>query len=309
MKKFLAAVLALGLAVFPGCSQNTETENIETGEVSEKTEAAENQKEESSSSANEEKEQKEVLGKIEVINGAQLERDIIPEISEVYGITEEEVKEVFSNAESELISPEAEGFRKMEGMISPGEHDITEESLNEQMKKFIDETEKRYSDIEAAVTNLNSLTAQERIVLASVIEAECLGGEHRQETADVFLNRLSEGSKLQSCVTAEYALGYQRPYLTYDDTEIESGYNTYYSEGLPAGPIGSFSDESLKAASGKSTDESLKYFFYDYVTGDMHFYSDFGQFNSDGVVTMERFKAESPVGEFDKINKQELYGK
>lgn len=304
----ILSILALGLA---GCGEKDK--NSENNANNSETEVEKNSELENSSETSKDSDNKDkkAIGKIEVKNGQVLERDIIPQLAKAYGITDEEVKSAFSKAESELINPSLDGWRKMEGIILPGERNLTESDLEEQIKIFIEEAEERYKKIEAEVdqNNKNSLTPNERIVLASMVEAECLAGEKRQETADVFLNRLSENSKLQSCVTAEYALGYQRPYLTFDDIEVDSEYNTYEKSGLPIGPISSFSDESLKYAIGKSTNPDLIYFFYDYVTGEMSFYSDYEKFDSEGKITMDRFDKESKEGKFDKINKQELYGK
>lgn len=246
--------------------------------------------------------------KIVIKNGEILDRDIIPKLSKIYNLNENEVKKSFSMAKSKLINEKIEDFRKMEGIIVPGEY-ILEKNIDHQRDYFINEAEKRYMEIEKKVQNKNFLSESERITLASMIESESLRGNYRQEIADVFLNRITEGSKIQSCVTAEYALGYQRPYLTFEDTEIESPYNTYFTEGLPLGPISVFSDESLEKAIGVSKDKSLKYFYYDYIMGDMSFFSDFEEFNKSGIETMNRFKEKSKVGEFEKINKQELYGK
>ena len=254
-----------------------------------------------------EKTNKDINDKIIIKNGQILDRDIIPELSKVYGITEEEVREAFSSAESFVINNEIEDFRKMEGIIVPGEL-VLKENINKQVDWMVKQAEDRYKDIVSSVDNKNSLNDKERIILASIIEAECLAGKDRQKTADVFLNRLNNKSKLQSCVTAEYALEYQRPYLTYEDIEIDSEYNTYKKEGLPIGAIASFSDESLKVASGVSTDTKLEYFFYDYVIGEMNFFSDYEEFNNEGEETIKRFESESEVQKFDKINKQELYG-
>jgi len=140
-----------------------------------------------------------------------------------------------------------------------------------------------------------------------MVEAECLAGTHQEEVATVFLNRLDDGSKLQSCVTAEYALGYQRPYLTSEDISKISDYNTYQVQGLPVGPICSISDASLKAAVSKKLDKHIYFFYYDYVLNDMFFYEDYKKFINEGNLSRKRFEANSTVDKRAKINKQALY--
>ncbi len=321
----ISSVITMSLGGLSGCGVKNNDEDINSAKTIEgkssdtdsdsgydkKADSEISSSEGSNSESSNDDKAENSIGELEIKNGQTLERDIIPKIAKLYGIADDEVKSVFSKAESEIINPDIKDWRKMEGIIIPGQYSVEEEDLEKQMKVFIEQAESRYKKIETEVEEeqKNGLTAQERIVLASMVESECLAGEKRQETANVFLNRLSANSKLQSCVTAEYALGYQRPYLTFDDIEIESDYNTYQKSGLPIGPISSFSDESLKYTFGKSTDENLNYFFYDYVTGDMSFYSDFEKFESDGKITMDRFDKESKEGKFDKVNKQELYGK
>jgi UPF0755 protein len=84
------------------------------------------------------------------------------------------------------------------------------------------------------------------VTLASIVEREARIPEERPVIASVFLNRLSQGIKLDADPTVQYALGFQvdegqwwkRPlYLT--DLEIDSAYNTYRYPGLPPGPIAS----------------------------------------------------------------------
>lgn len=251
----------------------------------------------------------EVIGTLEVKNGDTLDRDIIPSLSSIYNISEDEVKGVLESVNSGLIeNSENSSYKKMEGMIIPGIYEISEKDLKTQMDIFVKESESRFNLVSSNIGSSNNLSDYEKLTLASIVEAECLGGESYDEVASIFLNRLNDGSKLQSCVTAEYALGYQRPYLTYDDIEIASPYNTYIASGLPPTPICSFSDDSLLAASGNSVDTSLMYFYYDYIERKVYAFSSYEDFSSSGEVTMNNFEANSNVSSFNKINKQELYG-
>ena len=236
-------------------------------------------------------EDKNVIGVVEVRGGEMLERDIIPQLCKVYSLPEQEVKDTLAAAPSSaLIGIGLTGFRKMEGMIPPGQYEIIEGStLEETVAGWVQASEQRYSRLLATAASPNGLSESERLSLASMVEAECLAGEHQEETATVFLNRLKDGSKLQSCVTAEYALGYQRPYLTSEDIAVKSEYNTYYVPGLPAGPICAVSDASLKAAMGTGNGTDIYFFYYDYVLDDMFFFEDYAQFQKDGKVSGQRF--------------------
>ena len=95
-----------------------------------------------------------------------------------------------------------------------------------------------------------SMTDDEIITLASVIEREALGDVDRKLVAGVFHNRLHSSSfpYLQSCATVQYILKERKAVLSVADTQIESPYNTYINPGLPVGPIASPGQEAIEAA-------------------------------------------------------------
>ena len=86
-------------------------------------------------------------------------------------------------------------------------------------------------------------TMHDIVTLASLIEEECGAEKDRKTIAGVFWNRLNLPMRLQSDVTIHYILGNDR-----FDIELDSPYNTYKVDGLPAGPICSPGYNSLYAA-------------------------------------------------------------
>jgi UPF0755 protein len=66
--------------------------------------------------------------------------------------------------------------------------------------------------------------------------------------ADIFWRRIKNGQRLESCATLAYILGQNKPQYSFEDTRINSPYNTYINSGLPPGPIGSPSLKAIKAA-------------------------------------------------------------
>ncbi len=92
-----------------------------------------------------------------------------------------------------------------------------------------------------------SLTRDELITLASIIEGEARHPEDRVYVSSVYHNRLIRGMRLQADPTVIYALGRRRR-LFERDYQIQSPYNTYRIDGLPPSPIGQPSAASIEAA-------------------------------------------------------------
>lgn len=80
-------------------------------------------------------------------------------------------------------------------------------------------------------------TLYEIITMASIIEKEANTDDDMNMVSDIFWRRIDAGMPLQSCATIAYILGENKPQYSYEDTRIESDYNTYLNRGLPPSPI------------------------------------------------------------------------
>ena len=102
--------------------------------------------------------------------------------------------------------------------------------------------------------NKTGLTPYEIVTLASVVEREAKVDAEYAKISGVIYNRLDKKMKLQIDATVLYPLTkgkykkYNKKRTLYKDLEVDSPYNTYKNQGLPAGPICNPGINALKAA-------------------------------------------------------------
>ncbi|HSH01522.1 MAG TPA: endolytic transglycosylase MltG [Anaerolineae bacterium] len=124
------------------------------------------------------------------------------------------------------------------------------------------------------------LTLREAITLASIIEREAVLQHEKPIMADVFLNRLEQGIKLDADPTVQYALGYDSAsqswwkYPLYiADLQYDSPYNTYVYPGIPPGPIANPGLASFQALAEPEPNNFI-FFVADCIAQDSsHFFS------------------------------------
>lgn len=105
------------------------------------------------------------------------------------------------------------------------------------------------------------------ITMASIVEREAGGDEHRADVASVLYNRLEIGMALQSDATLVYSLGRE---VTPEDLQVDEPYNTYTRPGLTPTPICSPGIASIEAAANPAQTSYL-YFF---LSGDYAAFSE-----------------------------------
>lgn len=111
------------------------------------------------------------------------------------------------------------------------------------------------------------LTLHQGLTLASIVEREAAGNQDRSQIAQVFLKRLKEKIKLESCITVFYAA-----YLLGRNDfniDIDSPYNTYKIDGLPPGPVANPGLDSMNAVINPSRTNYL--YFHADPSGNTHF--------------------------------------
>lgn len=117
---------------------------------------------------------------------------------------------------------------------------------------FYSDTSEYYTDSEGTIHEVEkyqtTLSMDQTIILASMIEQEASSEADMQRVSAVFHNRLRLGMKLESDPTATYLTGESKLALSNAEISAQNAYNTYYVSGLPAGPICNPSTMAIQAA-------------------------------------------------------------
>ena len=98
--------------------------------------------------------------------------------------------------------------------------------------------------------NLPFQTKRQAVILASVVEKETALPDERRHIAQVFVNRLKQGMRLQSDPTIIYGItrGYPLGHgIRQSELTGATPYNTYVIDGLPPGPIANPGKDALLA--------------------------------------------------------------
>ncbi len=156
---------------------------------------------------------------------------------------------------------------RLEGYLFPDTYDFYQgESAVNAIDRFLNRFHYILTlDMYKQAENLG-ISLHEAVIIASLIEKEAGAEDDRSLFSSVIHNRLDSGWKLQLDSTLNYIKGTNTLDLSYDDMEIDSPYNTYLYEGLPAGPICSPGKDSLVAALNPSSTNYWYWYAYEGVT-------------------------------------------
>lgn len=151
-----------------------------------------------------------------------------------------------------------EGYLFPETYIVPQE--ITVKDLVKTMREIFN---KKYSAAATAPGAEKSLSQEEVVNLASIVEREAKKDEDRGVIAGILIKRLRAGWALEADATVQYLIASRKlvgatfenladfefwsKAITLDDLKIDSPYNTRRHAGLPPGPIGNPGLASIKA--------------------------------------------------------------
>ncbi|TAK54940.1 MAG: endolytic transglycosylase MltG [Dehalococcoidia bacterium] len=150
----------------------------------------------------------------------------------------------------------ASSSTSLEGFLFPAKYSFTRGA---KASDVVDRMLQAFQDKVASQLQLEgqTMTLDQVVTLASIVEREAQDPSERPLIASVFLNRLRLGIALEADPTVQYALtqfplsvdayGWWKKELTLDDLKVDSPYNTYVHPGLPPGPIANPGLDSILA--------------------------------------------------------------
>lgn len=163
------------------------------------------------------------------------------------------IPEGFSNEqiEARLISSGilSEGDKlpkELEGYLFPDTYYFEENiSVDGVVKKMRDNFDKKVARLAA---RQGKDAGYDILKMASILEKEVRSDEDRAIVSGIFWQRLEDNYPLESCATIAYILDVDKWRYSYEDTRIQSPYNTYLNIGLPPTPINNPGLSAIKAA-------------------------------------------------------------
>lgn len=160
-----------------------------------------------------------------------------------------------------LMDRPSSRYYKFEGYFYPDTYEFyIGESADSVIRKFLDNFEKRWSDTYATLAAEQSLSVDDVLTLASIVEKEGTADDMK-DIASVLINRLGASMQLQCDSTKDYedsiASAAPSAYASFQGL-----YNTYNCPALPVGPICNPGKDAIEAVLYHS-DTGYYYFYHD----------------------------------------------
>jgi UPF0755 protein len=141
-----------------------------------------------------------------------------------------------------------------EGSLAPDTYEVRRgDDRNAILERMRAAQEVILAEVWAARTDgLPIATAEEALVLASIIEKETSVPDERRQVSSVFVNRLNQGMRLQTDPTVIYGVTNGRGVLgrgiRQSELRDDNPWNTYVIDGLPPTPIANPGRAAIEAA-------------------------------------------------------------
>jgi UPF0755 protein len=127
-------------------------------------------------------------------------------------------------------------------------------------KKLYSDYEKFWNEERRKKAEALHMTPQQVYTMASIVEEETTKDADKGKIASVYINRIASGQRLEADPTIKFALrnfGLKRIRDSHKLAAKESPYNTYFSTGLPPGPICTPSSKTIDAVLNAPTTNYL----------------------------------------------------
>ena len=176
------------------------------------------------------------------------------------------------------IATAAPGDAYPEGWIKPGSYTLAPDASPEETARSL--VAQRVAQLETLGVPRDQW--QEVLTQASLVEAETPLASDMPKVARVIQNRLNQGIYLQLDSTVKYAVGDNGGvFLTIEDRETDSPYNTYLYAGLPPSAVRSPSDAAIDAVLNPAEGDWLYFVTANLSTGETLFATTYGEHLTD----------------------------
>ncbi|WP_418955750.1 endolytic transglycosylase MltG [Streptomyces tritici] len=164
-----------------------------------------------------------------------------------------------------------------EGYLFPATYPIESTTTAESLLRYMVRTAgERFGTAGlTAGAQRHGLSLHETVIVASIVQAEADSPQDMAKVARVVHNRLARGMALQMDSTLNYALNRSTVDTSYEDTRIDSPYNTYARTGLPPTPIANPGEQAMAAAVDPAPGDWL--YFVTVRPGDTRFTADYAE--------------------------------
>jgi UPF0755 protein len=165
-------------------------------------------------------------------------------------------------SEIDILRPDATHVPS-EGVLAPRGYDLREgDTVSSVLERMREAQTKILTDAwEDRAEGLPLASAEEALVLASIIEKETSVPDEHPQVASVFVNRLNRGMRLQTDPTVIYGItkgeGVLGRGLRQSELRAATPWNTYVIEGLPPTPIANPGKAAIEAALNPDTTEYI----------------------------------------------------
>ncbi|MFH1714261.1 MAG: endolytic transglycosylase MltG [Candidatus Nealsonbacteria bacterium] len=148
----------------------------------------------------------------------------------------------------------------LEGYLFPDTYEIKKgATVLEIIEKQLANFEKKITPEMEQEIGKQGKTLFEIITMASLIEKEVRSLDDKKIVSGIFSKRIKQGYPLQSCASIAYITGIAKFRYSFEETRVESPFNTYLYYGLPPGPVSNPGLDSIMAA---IYSKESPYFYY-----------------------------------------------